>query len=228
MSGKDGIRSQVRSFVETFARQNNQKWDLAIFSSYVTMMIDRSVGKDVMIRDLKPLVHEHSERFVNDLFKLLGKSVAKQSLVERRSETRGNRYSPRSKSRDSTRQSGKTKHNPKSRDYSEDYYSSYSSDAEQEPVMPSAKRDRYIIYAAGLEDNLNTVPSVLSYFNDFGAIKAIQVNREEKFALIEYFELKSAYLAVTSKRNVMENRFIRVGFAVDINEKQLREIREGT
>jgi hypothetical protein len=47
------------------------------------------------------------------------------------------------------------------------------------------------------------------------------VNRADSFALVEYFELKPAYLAVISKHPAMNNRSIRVGFATRIDSEQL-------
>jgi hypothetical protein len=43
------------------------------------------------------------------------------------------------------------------------------------------------------------------------------VNRADGLVLVEYFELKPAYLAVISKHSVMNNRFISDGFTTIVD-----------
>ncbi|OHT09713.1 hypothetical protein TRFO_21343 [Tritrichomonas foetus] len=100
-------------------------------------------------------------------------------------------------------------------------YDSDDSSAEGDFEPPPNKRQRFIIYVAGLEPHMNTVKRIYSYFHTFGRILGIQVKRDEKFALVEFNDLRSAYGAISSKKPAFDNKLIKLGFASEVDESMI-------
>ena len=76
-----------------------------------------------------------------------------------------------------------------------------------------SKSRKNIIYIAGIEDHMNTISRIYLFFHKYGKILGIQINREEKFALVEFSDFKAAFNAVYSKKPVFNNKLIKRGFA---------------
>jgi hypothetical protein len=190
------IASDVRHDVASFAKASNLNWDVDLFMGYLSTILGRFSSKEKFIRDIAPSVPGASEQFAEGFFAIWDRRRSPPPPSRRRRRA----PSPASESE-----------------------SEFSSD---ESGMGACAKARFVIYVAGLEDTLNTVHRVFKHFSAFGAIRTVQVNRAEKFALVEFFELKPAYLAVISKRPVMDNRLVRVGFALPVDERQLEPLRE--
>lgn len=87
------------------------------------------------------------------------------------------------------------------------------------PIIPPS--ERYIIYVCGLEPNQNTVTRLAKEFAGYGAVKAVQVMRSDRFALVEFFELRAAFNATRSSRCPFNNPLIKVGFASDVDPSEI-------
>ena len=75
------------------------------------------------------------------------------------------------------------------------------------------------------DNNQNTVNRLYSHFSHFGYIKCIQVLRQYRYALIEYFKIESAFAAINSKKTYA-NKFVKCGFASEIDPDILRSLNE--
>ena len=107
-----------------------------------------------------------------------------------------------------------------------DSFSFLNMEIPSEDIDKNTSETPYIVYVIGIDNNLNTITRLYKEFIKYGKIKGIQVIRNENIALIEFFELRSAYLAVTSDREVFQNKFIKVGFACDLDESIIKMFQE--
>ena len=85
------------------------------------------------------------------------------------------------------------------------------------------KKQRYIIYVCGIDNNQNTVNRLYSHFIHFGPIRCIQVVRKHKYALIEFFKVENAYSAINSKTSY-SNKFVKCGFASEVDSDLLKTL----
>lgn len=90
------------------------------------------------------------------------------------------------------------------------------SDDEAEDTKPDvAPPPKYIIYIAGLEPAMNTIPGLWKLFGKYGRILGIETLVEQKVAFIEYDQLLGAFRAAKAKRNPLGNSYLKIGYAVD-------------
>ena len=98
-------------------------------------------------------------------------------------------------------------------------------DSKKDNVSNKHKRQRYIIYVCGIDNNQNTVNRLYSHFSHFGYIKCIQVLRQHRYALIEYFKIESAFAAINSKKPY-SNKFVKCGFASEVDPDIIKSLNE--
>jgi hypothetical protein len=83
---------------------------------------------------------------------------------------------------------------------------------------------RYVIYVAGLEPNLNSIAQLYRVFQRFGQIITIEIIVSEKVTFIEFPDLLSAFKAVVTRKSPLQNRFVKIGFAVDPDQQDLEAL----
>lgn len=138
-----------------------------------------------------------------------------------RSRSRSRRRSPSSSSSYSSYSDSYSDYESNDSSDSDDYHQKRTHSKSHKPKKDEPKVARYIIYVCGLEPNQNTCYKLLRYFGKYGSVKGIQVFREDRYALVEFNDLKTAYMAVISQRPVLGNKLIKIGFATPIDQEIL-------
>jgi hypothetical protein len=80
---------------------------------------------------------------------------------------------------------------------------------------------RYVVYVAGLEPNLNSITQLYRVFQKLGQIITIETIVSEKVAFIEFADILSAFKVVVTRKSPLQNRFVKLGFAVDPDQQDL-------
>ena len=80
------------------------------------------------------------------------------------------------------------------------------------------RKIEYVLYIAGLEPHQNQIDILYSTFSQYGKIMCIFTETKQRYALIQYCDLNSIFLAVSSAQKIYDNNYIRIGYATDVEE----------
>ena len=80
------------------------------------------------------------------------------------------------------------------------------------------KKIEYVLYIAGLEPHQNKIDLLYNMFIQYGEIRCIFTETKERYALIQFSDLNSIFLAATSSQKLFDNNYIRIGYATDVEE----------
>lgn len=116
--------------------------------------------------------------------------------------------------------------------YSSDSEQEYSDDdrdtqklqllPEEEPELkPIEKKDRFIIFVAGLPAEYNTIGRIYKFFSKFGRIAGIEEDHADGVCFIEYSKLQYAYRAIKKGAKATGNSLVRVNWAVHPDQAAL-------
>lgn len=86
-------------------------------------------------------------------------------------------------------------------------------------------QEKYILFIAGLEPNLNKLTRLFRAFNRFGKILAVEECPKRRGAFIQFADLSSAYRAVNSQKPFFGNPLIKVDYAVPPNPEAIAAIK---
>ena len=80
------------------------------------------------------------------------------------------------------------------------------------------KKIEYVLYIAGLEPHQNKIDLLYNMFIQYGEIRCIFTETKERYALIQFADLNSIFLAATSSQKLFDNPYIKIGYATDVDE----------
>ncbi|EAX85534.1 hypothetical protein TVAG_486500 [Trichomonas vaginalis G3] len=87
-------------------------------------------------------------------------------------------------------------------------------------------KERFIVFVAGLESSFNSISRIYKVFKLFGRICAIEEDKENNVAFIEYAKLVDAYHAVKKAQKLLGNKCLRVEFAKPPNPDAIHAIEQ--
>jgi hypothetical protein len=188
--------SRLREYVSAFSSRYSLPGDVTLFGSYVSTLINTGASQADMTRSLTAILRERAPEFVAGLSELVPLPNIDRPAPPAAPTQRPSRREPDPPPED-----------PVPRRFSE-----------------RATRRRFIVYVAGLDDALCTVDRIFHEFHTFGTIRAVQVNRSEKFALLEFGDLRTAYRVVVARIPGFDYSRMRVGFATEVGEEEIRAL----
>lgn len=86
----------------------------------------------------------------------------------------------------------------------------------------------FTIYVAGLEPQQNEIMALYNEFSAYGEIVAIYCQVNQRFALIRFSTAESCFSAVTSKKFIFDNEYIKVGYATNLETLLKKSCRDET